>query len=39
MYPDIYVLFIAGDSEVTKDDIKCFPKFPPNLGPEEIILI
>ena len=37
IYLGIKELFIAGDTEVTIDDIKGFLQFPPNLEPEEII--
>ena len=37
IYLAIKELFIAGDTEVTIDDIKGFLQFPPNLEPEEII--
>ena len=37
IYLAIKELFIAGDTEVTIDDIKGFLQFPPNLEPDEII--
>ena len=37
IYLGIKELFIAGDTEVTIDDIKGFLQFPPNLEPDEII--
>ena len=37
IYLGIKELFIAGDTEVTIDDIKGFLQFLPNLEPEEII--
>ena len=37
IYLAIKELFIAGDTEVTIDDIKGFLQFPPNLELEEIV--